>query len=174
MNQFHLSHSFVRTVLRGDMHFSSNLISDPRFSDSLRCKSDILIIDCFLRSLSGYNMRMDNSWSRDLAMSASTDIGAGMTYAIFHGCDEQDVKILSNWFRTTTYSAGHPMLLPALFAELQLRRHKREGQKSWNKLVRLYSLTGQYKNHISGSSSVPFREDQIDYDNITREIIGMH
>lgn len=119
-------------------------------------------------------MRMDNSWSRDLAMSASTEIGAGMTHALFHGCDEQDVKILSDWFRKTTHSAGHPMLLPALFAELQLRRHKRQGQKNWNKLVKLYSITGQYKNHVPGSSSASFREDQIDYDNTTREILGMH
>ena len=75
-------------------------------------------------------MRMDNSWPRDLAMSASAEVGTGMTYALFHGCDEQDVKVLTEWLQITAYSAGHPLLLPALFVELQLRRHK-----SWPRTI---------------------------------------
>jgi hypothetical protein len=119
-------------------------------------------------------MRMDNSWSRDLAMSASASVGTGMTYALFHGCDEQDVEVLTDWLKMTTCSAGHPMLLPALFVELQLRRHKRLTQDIWCKLVTLYARTGQYRNHALGTQPAYLQEDAFDYDNITREVLGMY
>ena len=119
-------------------------------------------------------MRMDNSWPRDLAMSASAEVGTGMTYALFHGCDEQDVKILTEWLQMTAYSAGHPLLLPALFAELQLRRHKRLAQDNWRKLVALYAHTGQYSDLAPGLQHAYLREGAFDYDNTTREVLGMY
>ena len=75
-------------------------------------------------------------------MSASAEVGTGMICALFHGCDELDVKVLTEWLRMTTYSAGHPLLLPALFAEQQLWRHKRLAQDNWRKLVVLNAHTG--------------------------------
>lgn len=45
MDQFHLSHSFVRTVLRGTQHFSSNTISKPSFSGPFLCEYDSFIAD---------------------------------------------------------------------------------------------------------------------------------
>lgn len=119
-------------------------------------------------------MRMDNSWSRDLAMSASANLETGMTYALFHGCDEQDVKVLTDWLKITARSDVHPMLLPALFAELQLRRHKRLTRDKWSKLVMLYAHTGQYRNSASGPPPGSVYGDEIDYDNITRELLGVH
>ena len=119
-------------------------------------------------------MRMDNSWPRDLAMSASAEVGTGMTYALFHGCDEQDVKVLTEWLQMTTYSAGHPLLLPALFAELQLRRHKRLAQDNWRKLVALYAHTGQYSNLAPGVQHASLRQGAFDYDDTTREVLGMY
>lgn len=119
-------------------------------------------------------MRIDNSWPRDLAMSASTNMETGMTYALFHGCDDHDVTVLSGWLKVSAHSAGHPMLLPALFAELQLRRHKRLNQKNWRQLVTLYALTGQYGNQVLGSPPLSSREGITDYANITRDIIVMH
>ena len=119
-------------------------------------------------------MRMDNSWSRDLAMSASANIGTGMTYALFHGCDEKDVKVLTDWVKMTIYSAGHPLLLPALFAELQLRRHKRLIRDNWSKLVTLYARTGQYGSRAPGAQPASLQEDAFDYDDTTREILGMY
>ena len=119
-------------------------------------------------------MRMDHSWSRDIAMSASANVGTGMTYALFHGCDEQDVKILTDWLKMTTCSAGHPLHLPALFAELQLRRHKRLTQDNWRKLVTLYAHTGQYGNRAPGAQPTSLQEDAFDYDNTTRDVLGMY
>ncbi len=43
MDQFHLSHSFVRTILRGGLHFSSNMIRGPSSSHPFRCKSYLSI-----------------------------------------------------------------------------------------------------------------------------------
>ena len=119
-------------------------------------------------------MRMDNSWSRDLAMAASANIGTGMTYALFHGCDEQDVKVLMDWLKITICSAGHPLLLPAFFAELQLRRHKRLTRNNWSKLITLYAHTGQYRNHSPGAQPASLQKDAFDYDNTTREVLGMY
>ena len=116
---------------------------------------------------------MDNSWSRDLAMSAAANAATGMAYALFHGCDEQDVKILTDWLNMTTHSAGHPLLLPALFAELQLRRHKRLTRDNWSKLVTLYAHTGQYGSHAPGARPVAL-QDTLDYDKTTREVLGMY
>ncbi|CAF9923504.1 hypothetical protein IMSHALPRED_005945 [Imshaugia aleurites] len=107
-------------------------------------------------------------------MSASANVGTGMTYALFHGCDEQDVKVLTDWVKMTTYSAGHPLLLPALFAELQLRRHKRLTRDNWSKLVTLYARTGQYGNRAPGTQPASLQEDAFDYDNTTREVLGMY
>ncbi len=119
-------------------------------------------------------MRMDNSWSRDLAMSASANVETGMTYALFHGCDEQDIKVLTDWLELMTHSAGHPMLLPAFFVELQLRRHKRLIRDNWSKLVTLYAQTGQYGNRAPGTQPVSLQRDAFDYDTTTREVLGMY
>lgn len=119
-------------------------------------------------------MRMDNAWSRDLAMSASTNMMTGMTYALLHGCDEQDVEVLTDWLKMTERSAGHPTLLPALFAELQLRRHKRLTRDNWSKLTTLYAHTGQYRSPTSGPQPGSLQEDTFDYDNTTREVLRMY
>ena len=100
-------------------------------------------------------------------------MGTGMTYALFHGCDEKDVKDLTDWLSMTKYSAGHPLLLPALFAELQLRRHKKLTRANWRKLVTLYAHTGQYENRAQGAQPTGSRENAVDYDRTTREVLGM-
>ena len=97
-----------------------------------------------------------------------------MTYAIFHGCDEQDVKVLTDWLRMTTYSAGHPLLLPALFAELQLRRHKKMTRENWSKLVTLYAHTGQYGNQAQKEQPTPLQDNEFDYDYTTTEVLRMY
>ncbi len=119
-------------------------------------------------------MRMDNAWPRDLAMSASTNIETGMTYALIHGCDEEDVKVLINWIKITTLSAGHPLLLPALFAELQLRRHKRLTRDNWSKLVTLNAHTGQYKDCAPEVQPTSLQEDTFDYKNTTRQVLRLY
>ena len=119
-------------------------------------------------------MRMDNSWSRDLAMSASADVGPSMNYAVFHGCDEQDEKVLRDWLKMTISSAGHPLLLPSLFAELQLKRHKTLTQDNWTKLVTLYADIGQYSKRAPEAQASSSGEDAFDYNNTTREALQMY
>lgn len=117
---------------------------------------------------------MDHSWPRDLVMSSSANVGTGMTYAIFHGCDEQDVKVLTDWLGMTTCSAGHPLLLPALFAELQLRRHKKLTRDKWSKLVTLYAHTGQYGDNAQKEQPRPLHNNVFDYDHTTREVLRIY
>ena len=106
-------------------------------------------------------------------MSASANVKTGMTYALFHGCDDEDVKTLTDWLKMTIYSTGHPLLLPALFTELQLRRHKKVTRNNWRKLVGLYAHTGQYENRAQVSHPASLLENTIDYDKTTREVLGI-
>ena len=119
-------------------------------------------------------MRMENSWSRDVAMSTSTNLETCMTYALFHGCDEQDVKVLTHWLQLTPNSAGHPMLLPAFFAEMQLRRHKKLAEDNWTKLIKLYAQTGQYGSPALQPRQNGVHEGTSDHVQITREVLEMH
>ncbi|KAL9612390.1 MAG: hypothetical protein Q9167_003030 [Letrouitia subvulpina] len=107
-------------------------------------------------------------------MSASADVQTGMTYAIFHGCDKQDEKILLEWLKLTTFSAGHPLLLPSLFAELQLKRYLTLTRENWTRLVKLCADTGQYRKPSQQAQASPPREDAFNYDNTTREILQMY
>ncbi len=45
MDHLHLSHSFVRTVLRGGLHFSSSTLNGPPFSRAFRCKFNLSLAD---------------------------------------------------------------------------------------------------------------------------------
>ena len=128
----------------------------------------------FANTVPGFNMRMGSSWSKDLAMSASANVETGITCAILHGCEEQDVKVLAEWLELTACSAGHPMLLPALFAEMQLRRHKTLGWDSWKKLMTLYASTGQYDNPMIDQQPTRLPASQVDYDSTTKEVLRMH
>lgn len=173
MDHFHLSRSFVRTVLRGTLHFSSYLDCNNAPRHSYRCKFiSIYVFSAYVHT--GFNMRMDGSWPRDLAMSSSTNIVTDMTYALFHGCDEDDVKILTDWLKITCQSAGHPMLLPAIFAELQLRRHKRSCRESWTKLVTLYAETGQYSDPLSEVHPLYKSRKPFTVNETTRQILGLY
>ena len=158
MDHLHLSPSFVRTVLRGVLHYSSNILSGDFSSHSFKC----------------FNMRMENWWPRDLAMSASTNIETGITYALFHGCDEQDFKILTDWLQMTTFLAGHPLLPPAFFAEMQLRRHKELARDNWSNLVTLYAHTGQYGTSAPKLQTSSSQDDSIDYDKTTRDVLEVY
>ena len=158
MDHLHLSPSFIRTVLKGVLHYSSNILTGGPSSHSFKC----------------FNMRMENSWPRDLAMSASTNIETGITYALFHGCDEQDLKVLTDWIHMTTCSVGHPLLLPALFAEMQLRRHKKYAWDSWSSLVTLYDYTGHYGTGASNLQTSSSQDNSIDYDKTTRDVLEIY
>jgi hypothetical protein len=45
MDHFHLSRSFVRTVLRGGLHFSSNTLSGPSSSHPFMCEFGPSIVE---------------------------------------------------------------------------------------------------------------------------------
>ena len=110
-----------------------------RYNESLRFSF------CVLRNVPNlnpvFNMRMDDAWSRDFAMAASANVRTTISFALFHGCDEQDVEVHVNWLGLATESAGHQMFLSALFAEMQLRRYKRLAKKNWKTLVTQYAQT---------------------------------
>ena len=167
MIRFQLSHSFVRTILRGDADFSctTERTSAPALQP-LQSKHHPFFLINAPNELEDYNMRMDHAFSRDLAMSASGNTKTAMSYALFHGCDEQDVGVLIDWLSLTGDSVGHPLLLPALFAEMQLRRHRRFTKKNWKTLVTQYAQTGQYGGTKQG--------DSLDYEKATREVLTMH
>lgn len=107
-------------------------------------------------------------------MSCCANIHTGVTRAIFLGCDQNDVRVLTGWLKILT-SMGHPVLLPALFAELQLRRHKTLIGNNWSKLVSLYAETGLYGDSNPARPYVATsKEDTKDYGRTTKHILQMH
>ena len=171
IKKFRLSHSFIRTILRGTSYFSA--INIPGSSPARGLSAIFIISSSMSDSPTGFNMRMSSGWPRDLAMSATANIENGLTSAIIHGCDQSDVEIIGEWLHFTKRSVAYPLLLPALFTELQLRRHKTMCKENSNSLVELYAKTGQYDESMLGKGLYSHLA-QDDYDSITKEVIRLH
>ena len=73
-------------------------------------------------------MRTEKSLPKDLALSVSKN-KHGIICAFLHGCTPNRVAQLKDWLEHTKSSAGHPMLLPALLAEIQYTKHDRIQQR---------------------------------------------
>jgi hypothetical protein len=72
-----------------------------------------------------YNCRTSNSWESDLAMSATHYPISGLTYAIVYGCTIATEKMILRKLQLIGKEAAHPLVMPGLFAELELNRHTR-------------------------------------------------
>ncbi|KAH8802628.1 hypothetical protein F5884DRAFT_802481 [Xylogone sp. PMI_703] len=70
-----------------------------------------------------YNCRSSHAWDMDLALTATYFPHCGLTYAILFGCplsvEEEIVKRLS----FATAEIAHPLLMPGIFAEIEMSRH---------------------------------------------------
>lgn len=71
-----------------------------------------------------YNCRSSNAWPSDTALSVTHYPGKGLSFAILYGNHPETEKSLLGRLRHVREEARHPLLLPGLFAEIELDRHK--------------------------------------------------
>ncbi|KAH7345787.1 hypothetical protein BKA66DRAFT_23185 [Pyrenochaeta sp. MPI-SDFR-AT-0127] len=127
--QFRVHGSIVRTLTRSDV---------PTFV----CHSIDMNGAAFV-----YNCRTPNSWDTDLALSATHYPERGLTYAILYGSSFIVEKAILQRLKSISIEAAHPVLLPGIFAELELTRHIRLVEGSINEVeAKIFELNFQSSN----------------------------
>lgn len=69
-----------------------------------------------------YNCRSANTWSNDLALTATHFTKSRLTFGILFGCTEEIELEVLNRISKAKEQAFHPILLPGIFAELERER----------------------------------------------------
>jgi hypothetical protein len=77
-----------------------------------------------------YNCRTPNEWPSDMALSATHFPVFQLTYAIMYGCTSAIEETMLKKLDGVRAEASHPLLLPGIFAEIELVRHTRLVEKS--------------------------------------------
>jgi hypothetical protein len=72
-----------------------------------------------------YNCRTSNSFPSDMALSATSYPDIGRTYAILYGCTSAMEESILQRLNNAQENASYPLLMPGIFAELELLRHTR-------------------------------------------------
>ncbi|KAI3321994.1 hypothetical protein HD806DRAFT_523418 [Xylariaceae sp. AK1471] len=70
-----------------------------------------------------YNCRSTNAWGSDLAMTVTHFPHCRLSFGMLFGCPESQKKYIRRQLRSTIYEPAHPLLLPAIFAEIERTRH---------------------------------------------------
>ncbi|KAF2134965.1 hypothetical protein P153DRAFT_362675 [Dothidotthia symphoricarpi CBS 119687] len=103
--RFQIHQSFIRAMTRSDV---------PLFScEEVEMKRPAMV----------YNCRTPNAWESDLALSATYYPERGLTFAILYGVSSTIERTLLERFHSIGGEAAHPLLMPGIFAELELKRH---------------------------------------------------
>ncbi|KAK2016243.1 hypothetical protein LZ32DRAFT_601806 [Colletotrichum eremochloae] len=75
-----------------------------------------------------YNCKSDTAFQSssespdDIALSATSFVECGTTYAVMYGCKAQTIDLVSRILRKFQDQALHPLLIPMVFAELERKR----------------------------------------------------
>ncbi|KAK1960831.1 hypothetical protein LY78DRAFT_723805 [Colletotrichum sublineola] len=75
-----------------------------------------------------YNCKSDTAFQPssespdDIALSATSFVECGATYAVMYGCKAQTIDLVSRILRKFQDQALHPLLIPMVFAELERKR----------------------------------------------------
>ena len=120
-------------------------------------------------------MANDITGHKDIVMALSWNLAANVTYAILLGCEETDLKSCWNFLSYSTQAIGHPLLLLALFADLQLKRLKKLHRAE---LINLYIATSEAGLTRTEGPEVfatiqvpPGAQPSIDFDKVTRDVL---
>jgi hypothetical protein len=71
-----------------------------------------------------YNCRSPSTWPSDLALTATHLPEPGLTFGLLFGSSVATERDILKRLGSISFEAAHPMLLPGLFTELELVRHK--------------------------------------------------
>ncbi|KAF2274430.1 uncharacterized protein EI97DRAFT_435263 [Westerdykella ornata] len=141
-HSFHIHGSIARVVSRADV---------PYFSSEKAVMSEPAYI---------YSCRSSNAWDQDLALSATYFPGSGLTFSILYGCPFQTEENIIRRLRRVTYEAAHPLLLPGIFAELEVLRHTRLVETTINKIeTKILELNDAAANFRSSQEEVDRRNE---------------
>lgn len=70
-----------------------------------------------------YNCRTSNSWHSDMALSATYRQSSGITCVVMYGCTQSIEQSILRRLSGLEHRACHPMIMPGIFAEMELLRH---------------------------------------------------
>jgi hypothetical protein len=93
-----------------------------------------------------YSCRSSSSWEHDLALSA-THYAHGLTFAILYGTSSKVEKNVLERLQRVGNDSTHPLLLPGIFAELELVRHTGLVESNINQVeTKIFELDSQSSN----------------------------
>jgi hypothetical protein len=82
-----------------------------------------------------------------MALSATHHLESGLTFGIMYGSTFTIEKTILQKLQSISFEAAHPLLLPSLFAELELSRHTRLVENSVNEVeTKIFELNFQSDN----------------------------
>ncbi|KAI1264935.1 hypothetical protein F5Y18DRAFT_71372 [Xylariaceae sp. FL1019] len=106
-----------------------------------------------------YNCRSNASWKGDLALSVTFRPSDMTTHAVMYGCDKETTEEITQRLTNTDIEVFHPMVLPALFAELERNRLDRLARRKISQLLqRIISISENVNLEQYGSAPASITE----------------
>jgi hypothetical protein len=121
-NTFRVHKSFAKAVTRTDVpSFQCEKVDmkEPAYGTPVHLRHEYY--QMLTRLV--YNCRTSNSWPSDMALSATHLRSSGMTCAVMYGCTQSIEQSLLRRLAGLEHRACHPMIMPGIFAEMELLRH---------------------------------------------------
>jgi len=122
-------------------------------------------------------MRMteDLSDPQDMAIAISWNQSTGITYALLLGCNKRDMEAIWTFLRYSTSNSEHPLLLLALFSDLQFQRLRRLRDAALGNLeiaIHEAGLSRKAGREVLAIRKVTSNaQSDIDYDKVTRDVL---
>lgn len=121
-NTFGIHMSFAKVVTRTDVpsfQCEKVVMNGPAYGTPVRPKHEYYPM--LTRPV--YNCRTSNSWPSDMALSSSYLRSSGITCAVMYGCTQSIEQSIMRRLDGIRHRACHPMIMPGIFAEMELLRH---------------------------------------------------
>ncbi|KAF2120362.1 hypothetical protein BDV96DRAFT_567110 [Lophiotrema nucula] len=98
-----------------------------------------------------YNCRSSNAWPMDLALTSTHFPRKRLTFAILFGCSfSTEVEVITR-LRHVQSEAGHPLLVPGIFVELERARHVRLVEEMGNETEAVIFDLESTSHNLEGS-----------------------
>jgi Mg2+ and Co2+ transporter CorA len=108
-----------------------------------------------------YNCRTSHAWPGDLALSSTYLPGSGVSFSILYGCPFATEETVIRRLKHITTEAAHPLLLPGILVELELKRHIKLIESTINKVeAKIFELDYEYANLGRPKKEVDARNEE--------------
>ncbi|KAH5581941.1 hypothetical protein HBI24_120700 [Parastagonospora nodorum] len=122
INKLPVSHDTFKSIclkfrVHGSITKTMTRTTSPSFhAEGVAMDQEAYVINC----------RTSKAWPSDMALSATCYPEQGLTYAILYGCTPVNEKSIVQKLNNISDEASHPLLIPGIFAELELVRITRQ------------------------------------------------